>query len=112
MCNLHVCIVTIHTGTYAQELNKYSRISNSQKSLLEKAFNKSYYLSKSMLKLLAQQSGLSEQKIKTWFHNKRQILKCGRRQKLPSISKYASVHAYNQIPLMQIYLNVLRNMCT
>ena len=94
MCHLHAAIITVHTGTYAQELKKFSRISSSQKLLLEKAFSKSYYLSKSMLKFLAQESGLSERKINIWLRNKRLKLKFGCWQKFPSSSKCASIHAY------------------
>ena len=102
--DLYVCIPTVHIGTYAQELQKYSRITRSQKSLLERAFNKSIYLSKSKLRELAQQSGLSERKVNSWLLRRREKLKFERRQKGPSSSK-VRIHIHIKLkPLMNTYI--------
>ena len=75
-----MCNIAVYAGSSKQGLNKYPTLNTYQKSVLEAAFAENYYLNRTKLKQLAEQTDLAERKILRWFARQRTNLRHGRKE--------------------------------
>ena len=90
-----LCIIPGLKCQTAEKVINYARISTYQLSLLEVAFANDYYINKTTLMQLIQQTGLNKKRIRNWFINKRTKVRHERIKGTLSTSEYLSTNRYS-----------------
>ena len=88
LCTIYVRMKHLHAGTIPGELCKHAKLTTRQLFLLEAAFSNSYYINKTTQIHLAQQTGLCERSIRSWFNRKRSKIKPVRMERTLYLCKY------------------------
>ena len=78
-----MCIIPFNASTIAGKLNKCqpARFNISQTLILVAAFTNNCYLSPTKIMEVAQETGLSEGKVRDWLAKRRRSIRCERKKR-------------------------------
>ena len=117
VCIIQICTITVLAGATPQK--RWSRLSTHQKSVLEKAFSQNSYTNQTTVKPLALQTGLSEQRIVSWFKTARRKLRHGTQEETLSMGEsrctckfvYVCTYIYNGAAPQNTKLPTVSGLC-
>ena len=86
--------IAVNATKTGREPRKYLIVNLRQKSVLEAAFANNYYLNKTTLMHVAQETGLCKEQIRVWFQNRRSCIRRARNKGTISIRECICIPNY------------------